>query len=744
MVDVGTQINQYRVIEHIGRGGMADVWSARDESLGRMVAVKTIARNLTSDADPIALFEREAKTIANLEHPHILPIFGFGERDGKLYIIMRFVTGGSLEDKLRSGGAMTYEDTITIGRAVADALEYAHTQHIVHLDLKPPNILLDSQGAPYLADFGLATALDPQGRAQNPGSGTLLYMAPEQITSDELDHRVDVYSFSLVIYHMLTGSLPFKGTSPLAIRQIQFQDDLPPLTDLNPDLPDTLTEILRRGTAVDPNARYADAKALIDDITDALGASEQTMNGGVQTTGVQGNASTPFVELVTMVDPAKVQQREAKDIYNRAYAAWANGNGRFLLSVTHFMVMSDYYKRAADIGLSYDRSGAQMLLRGALEYNYHLDYWWQQVDTDGRRWVSIHTIRSENPQARIRALYRLETLPDTDPPRIPKQVAQALSIENDKGAILAALDVLGYRAALLKNGDSYDVQSDYRGQPLDTTDRVEVRQGQAPTWRNVTYSQEIDVLVADLALDGRTADIRRAAARAIGRMRSARAVRHLMDARKHGQRGGLRALAYVLDETPSLPGNIAWTPRVLAWLVNTGRRLTENPMQIVWSFLAAMAGGWLGMGYHIYRTFRSQSFFTPQRLLNTAAGGLFIGVIWAILTILALTLPKRLRDFWPRWTYTLWSAIAAYFMAQSVWWVYGYMYLNLNDTPNFIFTLAGTATALSFVLPVYFRLRGWAAVLITTGLTYAALYVGTANLCGFTLRNAAAGGLYRD
>ena len=137
-MEIGSVVNsQYTVIEHVGRGGMADVWSARDQRLRRMVAIKTIARNLSPDIDPVALFEREARTIAQMEHPHILPIYDFGEFEGSLYIVMRYMTGGSLEDVL-SHGPMDYADVLQMGQAVAQAMDYAHSNNVIHLDLAKP------------------------------------------------------------------------------------------------------------------------------------------------------------------------------------------------------------------------------------------------------------------------------------------------------------------------------------------------------------------------------------------------------------------------------------------------------------------------------------------------------------------------------------------------------------------------------------------------------------------------------
>ncbi len=149
---------------------MADVWSARDKRLNRTVAIKTVARDLSQEANPVRLFEREARTIASLEHPHILPIYEFGEYEGQLYIVMRYVSGGSLEDLLEEG-PLAVDETLRLARLVAHALDYAHANQVIHLDLKPSNILLDSYRQPYLADFGLAAVLGLEGRAANPVPG---------------------------------------------------------------------------------------------------------------------------------------------------------------------------------------------------------------------------------------------------------------------------------------------------------------------------------------------------------------------------------------------------------------------------------------------------------------------------------------------------------------------------------------------------------------------------------------------
>ncbi|MBZ0290388.1 MAG: serine/threonine protein kinase, partial [Anaerolineae bacterium] len=421
-MDVGIEFSHYRIVEHVGRGGMADVWSARDKHLQRTVAIKTIARDLSQDVEPIRLFEREARTIAQLEHPHILPIYDFGEYENQLYIAMRYVTGGSLESLL-SRGSLPISEAIRYAKAIAAALDYAHVNNVIHLDLKPSNILMDSTMSPYLADFGLATVLGPECRAANPGYGTLLYMAPEQLTESVLDHRADVYAFTILVFHMLKGELPFDATTSLALKQLQFQEDLPNLDDL----PSGLTPILRRGTALDPESRHNTLTELMNELEQVLVGQGKPQavpdlsylsdgDGMVDSGEMELGATLNVSEMMSSEDMAR---QEAQDLYTRARRAWAFGQGRFLLGITHFMLINDYYTRAEELGLELDEAGKQMLLRGALEYDHEVDTWWGKLDNDSRRWVTLHAVRSESAPARTRAFYRLETLPDSEPPRIP-------------------------------------------------------------------------------------------------------------------------------------------------------------------------------------------------------------------------------------------------------------------------------------------------------------------------------------
>jgi len=716
-MDVGVLINQYKIIEHIGRGGMADVWSARDQRLNRMVAIKTIAHGLSQEADPVGLFKQEAQTIAQMEHPHILPIYDFGEFESKLYIVMRYVAGGSLEDLLRRG-PISLDDALRLGQAVAQALDYAHGNSVIHLDLKPANVLLDSHQSPYLADFGLATTLDPEGKAHNPGSGTLLYMAPEQLTSEIIDHRADIYSFCIVMFHMLTGQLPFEASAPLALKQMQYHEELPQMDMINSSVPTYFTDILRRGTSVDPLDRPPNLMELIEEMRDVLvSASNLEMMAFVEGSG---DDYDPFAYGAGDADSGDAALLEAVDIYSRARHNWSGGNGRFLLGVTHFMLMNGYYMDAEQHGLELDREGKQMLLRGAIEYDHELAYWWEQLDPDDQRWVCLHALRSGNAPARVRALYRLETLPDSDTPQIPKLVAQALQIENNAEAQLAALQVLGTRAKLIKNRDQYDIKTEYRGLMLTSLTRLGIQVQTPAQWQEVVYSPEIDLLIASIALDSATPRVSEFAARIIGRIRSTTAVRYIVKQQQQGRRGALRALGLVRDEAPSLPDVVTTQGQLYAWSANTIRRLFNNPWGLFFRFMAGLTGGWIAMGSLIWATFRAQGFFNSQRWGNSLAVGLMFGVFTAILVVFSGEFSERLRGFWPNWARFLGSALLGVFLGTLLWTQFTWMYLQFRLDEMYMPALlvGGVGVMLGFVVTALFNLRSWIAIPLTVLTTY--------------------------
>ncbi|MGB3717399.1 MAG: tetratricopeptide repeat protein [Candidatus Promineifilaceae bacterium] len=258
-------VSRYQIIDEIGRGGMATVYRAFDPMFRRDVAVKIMVGEHLQNSMMRARFEREAQTIAALEHPAIVPVYDFGEDDGRLFLVMRIMTGGTLTDRLKQG-AMSVSETSTILQRIGGALERAHDNGIVHRDLKPSNILFDSYGDAFLADFGIARLTESTVTLTGQAViGTPAYMSPEQIHGDKaIDGRSDIYALGVICFEMLTGQRPYWDDSPAKVMMKHIIDPVPNIRQVNPDLPDGIDMIIARTMAKEPDDRFSSASEMTD------------------------------------------------------------------------------------------------------------------------------------------------------------------------------------------------------------------------------------------------------------------------------------------------------------------------------------------------------------------------------------------------------------------------------------------------------------------------------------------------
>ena len=262
------RLGRYEILNELGRGGTSIVYQARDTATNRPVAIKLLSPHLPMQADVLLRFEREIKLAVLLEHAHIVPILDVGLEGDQPYIVLRLLTGGSLADRIRQG-PIPLPDALPILRQVASALDEAHRLQIIHRDIKPSNILFDRLGAAYLADFGIAKALDAVAPLTISGIvGTPAYMSPEQLSGLPLDERTDQYGLGIVAFFMLTGRLPFEGTTAHIITQ-HLLEPLPAAHRYNPLLPAAIQAVLERATAKVAARRYASAGEFITALTGA-------------------------------------------------------------------------------------------------------------------------------------------------------------------------------------------------------------------------------------------------------------------------------------------------------------------------------------------------------------------------------------------------------------------------------------------------------------------------------------------
>ena len=260
----GTRLGQYEVVERLGGGGMAVVYRAVQQPLGREVALKALSSELFQDDGFVKRFETEAKTLAKLDHPNILPIYDFELNEGVAYLTMPLIRGGTLRDILNRGPL----DTLTAWRylrEIGDGLQHAHDAGIVHRDLKPTNVLIHTDGRAMLADFGLARGAGQPTHLTTIGLaiGTPGYMAPEQVMGHDVDKRADIYAMGVLCFEMLTGRLPFIGSNRMEVAYSTVNAPIPSAVKLNAALPDELDQLLAKVLAKDPATRPQSVRDLL-------------------------------------------------------------------------------------------------------------------------------------------------------------------------------------------------------------------------------------------------------------------------------------------------------------------------------------------------------------------------------------------------------------------------------------------------------------------------------------------------
>lgn len=313
--------NRYEIVRPIARGGMADVYLARDQLLNRPVALKVLFAEFAREASFVERFRREAQAAANLNHPNIVAIYDWGQEQGTYFIAMEYVEGRSLREVLSSQGRLSANQAAEIGTEIGAALSFAHRNGVVHRDVKPGNVLLTTEGQVKVTDFGIARAGTADGLTQT-GSvmGTATYFSPEQAQGITVDGRSDVYSLGIVLYEMVAGKPPFVADSPVAVAYKQVQEQHVPLAQIRDDLPPDFTAIVDRALAKRLSDRYQSAEDLRSDLS-RFRRGQKISHAAV--TGIVAEMNTGEMQRTpTVRDPARTELQRSVTAPQPVQAEW--------------------------------------------------------------------------------------------------------------------------------------------------------------------------------------------------------------------------------------------------------------------------------------------------------------------------------------------------------------------------------------------------------------------------------------
>ena len=290
---IGTKLSgRYLIEDEIGSGGMSTVYCAFDETLERQVALKIMHSDISSDQAALERFRREARTVAQLSHPHVVMVIDAGEDQGHPYIVFEHIRGETLKEKVRREGPLPIAEAVAYAIEIGRALGVAHERGLVHRDVKPQNVLIDEEGRAKVTDFGIALGLEPEGlTAAGRVVGTTDYVSPEQAMGHEVTGQSDVYSLGIVLFEMLSGNVPFRGDSSVSVAMKHVQEGIPDIQKRRPGVSAALAGVLERATAKELGNRYASMDQFVRDLEEVL--SYETARAGEAT----GEATAILSEL---------------------------------------------------------------------------------------------------------------------------------------------------------------------------------------------------------------------------------------------------------------------------------------------------------------------------------------------------------------------------------------------------------------------------------------------------------------
>lgn len=590
----GSLFRQYRLLEQIGVGGEGVVWSALDQDQDQIQAIKfTDVPDLTGSEADDAGDKQQLEKLARLQHPQILPILEYGFEAHMRFTVSPYLPGGTLMQKIKTA-PLTVAEIVQYGTEIASALDYLHSQGVIHRDLKSQNILLDLRNQSYLTDFGLARLVSTSTLAFHTGHGTPPYASPEQIQSRALTPKSDLYSFGILLYEMFTGQLPWNGKKQLSVEQLNSNQELPDPREFNEDLPSVLADILRRVTAANPGQRPPSAAEIMRAIRRVLGMP-------VEDTPARRD-----------VNGWLVRDQDVEALLKRAFTQWNATDETYNLGLSKFALI---HSRREQINMEMYR---RFIVSQALTYAYHDDQWWLSVrDPRERLAISAKLLRKHNEGITGRIVTHM-----TGDPAI-----SALPTGLPEGMI----------TALLETG----IKTDNAFLRREIFDGLRTLTPPKSAWRGPSpLDADQARRLGEFALED--SEFGDTAAELIGHLRSVPAVRVILNhADEERKIPALLLVQRVAGRLPTfVPGDVRL--RLSAeWII---QRLVQEPVSLMGAYVLAFLGAALGVGLQVYLTYNLPDFMDTARITTSLIQGLIVGAVFGLGIFITRVVMERFQN----------------------------------------------------------------------------------------------------
>ncbi|HSG43696.1 MAG TPA: serine/threonine-protein kinase [Anaerolineales bacterium] len=576
----GLLFKQYKLLERIGVGGQGVVWSALGQGNNLIYAIK-----FSEILDPINKIEaigirdeHHLDELVKLRHDYILPLTEYGFEKGLRFTVSPYIPGGTLAEKIKAS-SLSPGEILRYGMKIASALDYLHSQEIIHRDLKSSNILLDLKQNTFLADFGLARLVTKSTLALHTGHGTPPYAPPEQVQSKAISPRSDIFSFGIMLYEMFTGQLPWGGKKQLGMEQTHSKQELPDPREFNENLPSQLVDALRQVTAADPQLRPRSASAVMNMLYYIYKISPDNLL------------------ISTEQNKLAIDNDVSEELLSYGLERWHATDGKYNLGLTKFTLI-DLQREKINLNI-YGR----FMLFQSLTYGSNDDQWWSIVNNPRVRLaVSSELLQKKNDSITARIIGHL--INDTDFRLFPEEMTEDMV------------------ASLLEIGIN-SVNVFLRQQIFDGI-RILTQPNNA--WNHTSQNtDQMKQLGIEALEDSEAGDT---AAELVGHLRSTAAIQVILDYPDEERK--YDTLLLIQKTAGSLPSIVQGGIRFRLSIDAIINRLVQQPVSLISAYVLAFLGSALGIGIQVYLTYRLPDFFDIARITTSLEQGLIVGSVFGL------------------------------------------------------------------------------------------------------------------